>query len=137
MEGYAKFGRITSVQTVARNMTLQTRQLGVRELKEINMDGRVLLDMLQAIQRDHKLRTYSLNSVAYRFLGEQKEDVPYRTIADLQATDEFTRRRLAIYCVKDAYMPMRLLDKLNTLYNLIEMCRVTGIPISYIFSRGQ
>ena len=93
--------------------------------------------MMQVIIRDHKLRSYSLNNVSYHFLAEQKEDVPHNIISDLQNGDEFSRRRLAIYCVKDAYLPLRLLDKLMCLFNLTEMSRVTGVPISYLFSRGQ
>ena len=63
--------------------------------------------------------------------------MPHKIIADLQAQDEFTRRRLAIYCIKDAYLPMKLLDKLMCLFNLTEMARVTGVPINFLFSRGQ
>jgi DNA polymerase delta subunit 1 len=33
---------------------------------------------MQAVQRDHKLSSYSLNSVSAHFLGEQKEDVHHR-----------------------------------------------------------
>jgi DNA polymerase delta subunit 1 len=44
---------------------------------------------------------------------------------------------LAIYCVKDAHLPLRLLDKLMCLFNLTEMARVTGVPLSFLFSRGQ
>lgn len=36
------------------------------------------------VQRDYKLRSYTLNSVSYNFLGEQKEDVDYSIISDLQ-----------------------------------------------------
>ncbi|KAF5177335.1 Dna polymerase, partial [Thalictrum thalictroides] len=48
-----------------------------------------------------------------------------------------TRRRLAVYCLKDAYLPQRLLDKLMYVYNYVEMARVTGVPISFLLSRGQ
>ena len=46
-------------------------------------------------------------------------------------------RRLAVYCVKDAYLPQRLLDKLMFMYNYIEMARVTGVPFDFLLSRGQ
>jgi hypothetical protein len=55
---------------------------------------------LQAIQRDHKLSSYSLNSVSAHFLGEQKEDVHHSIISDLQNGTSKTRRRLAVYCLK-------------------------------------
>lgn len=51
-------------------------------------------------QRDHKLSSYSLNSVSAHFLGEQKEDVHHSAISDLQNGNEETRRRLAVYCLK-------------------------------------
>lgn len=56
--------------------------------------------MLQAIQRDYKLRSYTLNSVSAHFLGEQKEDVHHSIITELQNGNPETRRRLAVYCLK-------------------------------------
>ena len=44
----------------------------------------VLLLLLQILFRDTKLRSYSLNSVCFHFLKEQKEDVPHNIITDLQ-----------------------------------------------------
>lgn len=39
--------------------------------------------------------------------------------------------------VQDAKLPQRLLDKLMLIYNYVEMARVTGVPISFLLSRGQ
>lgn len=89
------------------------------------------------MQREHKLRSYSLNSVCAHFLGEQKEDVHHSVITDLQNGTPESRRRLAVYCLKDAYLPQRLLDKLMCFVNYIEMARVTGVPFNYLLSRGQ
>ena len=60
-----------------KEQTTNIKALGTRENKDVNIEGRVQLDMMQVIIRDHKLRSYSLNSVAFHFLGEQKEDVPW------------------------------------------------------------
>lgn len=87
--------------------------------------------------RDYKLRSYTLNAVSYHFLQEQKEDVHHSVITDLQNGNEQTRRRLAVYCLKDAYLPLRLLDKLMSVVNSVEMARVTGVPITYLLKRGQ
>ena len=48
-----------------------------------------------------------------------------------------SRRRLAVYCLKDAYLPQRLMDKLMCLVNYTEMARVTGVPFNYLLARGQ
>ena len=76
------------------------------------MEGRIQFDILQVIQRDFKLRSYSLNAVSAHFLGEQKEDVHHSIITDLFNGSADDRRRLAVYCLKDAYLPQRLLEKL-------------------------
>lgn len=39
--------------------------------------------------------------------------------------------------MQDAYLPQRLLDKLMYMYNYVEMARVTGVPMSYLLTRGQ
>lgn len=56
---------------------------------------------------------------------------------NFQNGNAFTRRRLAIYCMKDAYLPLKLLQKLMSVINYIEMARVTGVPLDYLLSRGQ
>ena len=58
-------------------------------------------------------------------------------ISDLQNGNAQTRRRLAVYCLKDAYLPLRLLEKLMCVINYMEMARVTGVPLSYLQTRGQ
>lgn len=131
------FGRMKHIKQEIKEATFSSRAYGTRENKVVNIDGRMQLDLLQSIQRDYKLRSYTLNSVSAHFLGEQKEDVQHSIITDLQNGDAETRRRLAVYCLKDAYLPMRLLEKLMALVNYTEMARVTGVPFSYLLSRGQ
>ncbi|KAG2716179.1 hypothetical protein I3843_05G168600 [Carya illinoinensis] len=138
--GIAEFpilGRIRNSRVRVKDTTFSSRQMGTRESKEVTVEGRVQFDLLQAIQRDYKLSSYSLNSVSAHFLSEQKEDVHHSIISDLQNGNAETRRRLAVYCLKDAYLPQRLLDKLMFIYNYVEMARVTGVPISFLLSRGQ
>ncbi|QNP95562.1 DNA polymerase family B-domain-containing protein [Yarrowia lipolytica] len=131
------FGRLTHIQNVLRDSTFSSKAYGTRESKVLNIDGRTQLDLLQFIQREYKLRTYTLNAVSAHFLKEQKEDVHHSIITDLQNGNADTRRRLAVYCLKDAYLPQRLMDKLMCLINYTEMARVTGVPFSFLLSRGQ
>ncbi|KAL7112135.1 hypothetical protein ACP275_05G133300 [Erythranthe tilingii] len=138
--GIAEFpmlGRIRNSSVSIKDTTFSSRQHGTRESKEVTMEGRVQFDLLQAIQRDYKLSSYSLNSVSAHFLNEQKEDVHHSIISDLHNGNSETRKRLAVYCLKDAYLPQRLLDKLMFIYNYVEMARVTGVPLSFLLSRGQ
>jgi DNA polymerase delta subunit 1 len=130
-------GRILNSLTRVKDTTFQSKAQGLRESKEITMEGRVQLDMLQHIQKEHKLSQYSLNSVSLHFLKEQKEDVHWTVMRTLQDGTEETRRRIAVYCLKDCYLPLRLLEKLMCIVNYAEMARVTGVPLSYLCTRGQ
>ncbi|KAL4224603.1 DNA polymerase delta catalytic subunit [Mactra antiquata] len=206
-------GRIKDARSIIKESTIQSKQMGKRENKVINIEGRVQLDLLQILFRDYKLRSYSfnavsfqmlfrdyklrlyslnavsfqilfrdyklrsyslnavsfqilfrdyklrsyslnavsfqilfrdyklrsysLNAVSFHFLQEQKEDVHHSIITDLQNGNDQTRRRLAVYCLKDAVLPIRLLDKLMCVINYMEMARVTGVPLTYLLSRGQ
>lgn len=130
-------GRIRASQTRMRKTKLSSSAFGTHDSAVFSIDGRVVMDMLQVVIRDYKLRSYSLNSVSFEFLGEQKEDVHHSIISDLQAGNEHTRRRLAAYCLKDALLPQRLMDKLLSLTNYMELARVTGIPLDWLLSRGH
>ncbi|KAL1529097.1 hypothetical protein AB1Y20_000057 [Prymnesium parvum] len=130
-------GRLKGIASRMKDKLFQSKQVGTRESKEINIEGRVQFDVLQILQRDAKLASYSLNAVCAHYLGEQKEDVHHSIISDLQSGNAETRRRLAVYCLKDAYLPQRLLQKLMCVVNYVEMARVTGVPLSYLLTRGQ
>lgn len=137
LDKFPYLGRVPSIQTKARSVVLQSQQLGKRENLDINIEGRVQFDLILVLRRDFKLRSYKLNAVSYHFLQEQKEDVHYSIITDLFNGNEQTRRRLAVYCLKDALLPLKLLDKLMCVINYMEMARVTGVPLGYLLTRGQ
>lgn len=127
---FCRLSRVLSTRTVIKSTRFSSKAYGTRENKSAStwrvrepepcarahrgggvpradIDGRVQFDLLQMIQRDYKLSSYSLNSVSAHFLGEQKEDVQHSIITDLFRGTADTRRRLAVYCLKDAYLPQR------------------------------
>ncbi|TFK39414.1 DNA polymerase family B-domain-containing protein [Crucibulum laeve] len=130
-------GKLKKSRTEVKSTHFSSKAYGQRDSKETPLDGRLQLDILQYMQREHKLRSYTLNAVCSQFLGEQKEDVHHSAITELQNGSAESRRRLAVYCLKDAYLPQRLLDKLMCFVNYIEMARVTGVPFNFLLSRGQ
>jgi DNA polymerase family B, exonuclease domain len=46
-----------------RDAQFSSKAYGTHEYKEVTCEGRTQFDLLLAIQRDHKLSSYSLNSV--------------------------------------------------------------------------
>nr|CAD7425003.1 unnamed protein product [Timema monikensis] len=137
VKNFTYLGRIKDIQSVIKEQMFQSKQMGRRENKSVNFEGRVPFDLFLVLVRDYKLRSYTLNSVSFHFLQEQKEDVHHNIITDLQNGNPQTRRRLAVYCLKDAYLPLRLLDKLMCIINYMEMARVTGVSLSSLLTRGQ
>ncbi|KAJ1660187.1 DNA-directed DNA polymerase delta, partial [Coemansia sp. RSA 25] len=123
-------GRAKDVKTAAAEI------YGIYDSKYINMAGRIHFDVIVAMRREYALDSYKLNDVAKEFLGEQKEEVEPADIPRLQNESPETRQRLAEYCLKDAILPQRLVDKLGILIDSMETARVTGVPFNYMFSRG-
>jgi DNA polymerase delta subunit 1 len=91
---------ILGIPSTLKETHFQSKAMGGRTFKELNMDGRLQFDLFTVIQRDYKLRSYTLNSVCAQFLGEQKEDVHFSIITELQNGTAESRRRLAVYCLK-------------------------------------
>ncbi|KAF7178532.1 hypothetical protein CNMCM7691_007231 [Aspergillus felis] len=135
--GFPYWTRLKGMASQATSTNFSSKQMGNRDTKATNTNGRIQLDLLQLVQRDYHLRSYTLNSVSYEFLKEQKEDVHHTMITELFNGTPDSRRRLAVYCLKDAYLPQRLMDKLMCLVNYTEMARVTGVPFNFLLSRGQ
>lgn len=119
------WGRVKGSPAKMRESTFQSAAYGKRNNVETTIEGRVIFDMLPYMQRNHKLSSYTLNSVCAEFLGQQKEDVHHSIISTLQNGTDEDRHRLAVYCLKDAVLPQRLMDKLNVLVNFVEMARVS------------
>ncbi|KFA63216.1 hypothetical protein S40285_04923 [Stachybotrys chlorohalonatus IBT 40285] len=137
VDGFDRWARLPNLHCKPTDSKFSSKQMGNRDTKTTKIMGRLQLDLLQLIQRDHHLRSYTLNSVCSHFLGEQKEDVHHTMITELFNGTPESRRRLALYCLKDAYLPQKLMDKLSCLENYTEMARVTGVPFNYLLARGQ
>lgn len=137
LAGFSQWGRIRNSKAKMRDTVFQSAAYGRRSNVETTIEGRVIFDMLDYMRKNHKLSSYSLNSVCAEYLGQQKEDVHHSIISDLQNGSDEDRHRLAVYCLKDALLPQRLMDKLSVLVNYVEMARVTGVPMSFLISRGQ
>ncbi|CAM9492035.1 unnamed protein product, partial [Phaeothamnion confervicola] len=137
LERFSEWGRLRGVKSRMKDTTFQSSAYGKRENVETSIDGRVMFDMMPYMFRNHKLSSYSLNSVSAEFLGQQKEDVHHSIISDLQNGSNEDRRRLAVYCLKDAQLPLLLMRKLSVMVNYVEMARVTGVPLNYLLTRGQ
>ncbi len=134
---FMKIGRFVDHRSKYVEKELSSSALGDNLLKYIDMEGRVLIDIMKVVQRDHKLDSYKLDNVANHFMKMNKHDVHPSDIFRLQKGSSADRCVIASYCVQDCALCNHLMMKLEILANNIGMSNVCNVPLSYIFMRGQ
>jgi DNA polymerase delta subunit 1 len=133
----APLGRFSNIENPYKEVNLSSSALGDNVLKYIDVQGRILIDLMKVVQRDHRLDTYKLDAVAHHFLGLNKNDVSPKDVFRLQRGDAKDRAVIAEYCVQDCVLCNQLATKLDTLSNNAGMANVCSVPLSFIFMRGQ
>lgn len=113
------FGRDLNSKSTIKKTTFKSRGQGLRETKETHINGRIIQDVYRVVHQDYLLGHYTLAHVSSVFLDDTKGDVPYNTLKDLQAGSKASRKKIAIYCLKDCELPLRLLEKLKTLQEIL------------------
>jgi DNA polymerase elongation subunit (family B) len=130
--------RLSEYAATFRESRLSSSALGDNLMRYIDMPGRTLIDMMKVVQRDHKLDSYKLDTVASHFMGMNKLDVSPQEIFDLYRTGAADNiAKIADYCVQDCALCNKLVMKLETMASNIGMANVCSVPLSYIFMRGQ
>lgn len=134
---FMRLTRFNGAASQYKEMRLSSSALGDNILRYITMDGRVIIDLMKVVQRDHKLDSYRLDAVASHFLGQNKHDVSPQDIFRLQDGSNDDRCMIARYCLQDCALCNHLVIKLDVLSGNIGMANVCWAPLSYIFMRGQ
>ncbi|KAJ7143540.1 ribonuclease H-like domain-containing protein, partial [Mycena crocata] len=110
LPGFSCLGRLKGCSKVAPRLNEQ------RAWKDAPiLAGRLQIDIFQyVVEKDVRdglpPRSYKLENISQDFLEEKKEDLNFRVINKLQAGSDDDRKKLAVYCLKDTYLPLRLLD---------------------------
>jgi len=133
----SKLGRVRGRVCPFVTKMLSSSALGDNLLKYWDIEGRVVIDLMKLVQRDHRLDSYKLDNVAQHFLGDRKDDVSPHEIFKLHLGDADDRARIARYCVQDCELLNRLCVKLEVIANNAGMANVCCVPLSWIFMRGQ
>lgn len=99
--------------------------------------GRVIVDMYLYFKR-MKLDKYSLDFVSAKFIGEGKNDMPYKEMADaFLSEDHAALRKVAQYCVQDSVLVMKLFEKVQMWIDVCEISKITRCGIEDIYTRGE
>lgn len=68
---FSRLSRVTNEPSKWVEQNLSSAALGTNILKYYKMTGRVIIDLMKVIQRDHKLSSYKLDYVASYFIREE------------------------------------------------------------------
>lgn len=141
-------GQISKLHT----HTWKSSGAGFNSINYLMMDGRISIDMLLIVRRDYKFEKYTLDVVAKELLGASKHDVTPQQM--FQTFDEMKRAQghgdpidlarakekmtaVTRYCIQDAELVTRLMDKMNVWIGLVELSSILGVEIMDIFTKGQ
>jgi len=136
--GFFNLGKLRDTESELVIKKLSSSALGDNLLKLLPMPGRFIFDMFHEVKKGYKLDSYKLDNVSKLYLGDQKIDMaPKEMFARYREGDPVKLREVAEYCIKDTLLPHRLMKKLCTLLNLVEMAKATWVPANFLVERGQ
>jgi DNA polymerase delta subunit 1 len=136
--GFYQMGKLHDTESHLLHKKLSSSALGDNFLKLLPMPGRFIFDLFHEVKKGYKLDSYKLNEVSKLYLGDQKIDMsPKEMFARYKEEDPVKLGEVAEYCIKDTLLPHRLMKKLCTLLNLLEMAKATWVPLCFLVERGQ
>ena len=135
---FFNLGKLKDTESELVIKKLSSSALGDNLLKLLPMSGRFIFDMFHEVKKGYKLDSYKLDNVSKLYLGDQKIDMaPKEMFARYREEDPVKLREVAEYCIKDTLLPHKLMKKLCTLLNLVEMAKATWVPATFLVERGQ
>lgn len=115
-----------------------------QSFKYIEMDGRIIIDLITYTRREYKFPNYKLDTIAHHFLNSTKDPITAKDIfkgyeLGMTKTKEGDLKlgEIGKYCVKDSVLVKELFDLFDTWIGLTEMSSVCYVPCSYLYSKGQ
>ncbi len=105
----------------------------------LSSPGVMTLDLLQIFRKELKLESYSLANVSKKYLddGETKIDLKPSELFLKFTQGAPERAEIATYCVRDVELPLKLMRRLSTLENTMQMANAVCCPIDFLQNRGQ
>lgn len=107
--------------------------------KDSTIIGRASIDTMVMFKSDttKRERSYGLGALSQKYLGSGKDDVGYKMITPLWKTSNATRRRLALYNMKDTQLTFGLFVKFSMLYDTVQSSRITRVMPHTLLKSGQ
>ena len=136
-EDFGYLDRIIVSKCKHEKKELSSSALGSNDLFIISMIGRCNLDIFHWIKAREKLQSYKLDNVCEHFLGERKIEMDYKELFKLAQGTGKDIALVAVYCIKDCWLLIALILRLQIITANVEMSRVCFTPMEALVTRGQ
>lgn len=135
---FLQMGRLKNVPDVFTEKTFTSSAYGTTVYRRLTIQGRINFDIIIFIKKEYKRKKYTLNSVATDYIGEQKKEMDYKDMfKHFKSSDPERIKLVAEYCIQDASLPQKIVDKLLIFQTNIAMSNVCHVSIKYLIERGQ
>lgn len=147
--GLFEYGRVRGELSECREKYGGSRAHGNRETSEVQMCGRVQLDLYQWATEEWKLNT-SLNKVGaavYEKASESdpslkkedfvKLDLPFYVLHEKYVATSKDRGDIAEYCAVDTQVPLRVVDVKQVFLSVFEISRLSTITADEVINKKQ
>jgi DNA polymerase delta subunit 1 len=134
-----KLPRLDGVLSEYTEKTLESAAYGFNKFDIVTTPGVGQMDLLHWFRKNTKLDKYTLDFVSETYLAEKKREVSVYQIFKWSGPEGTPSERalVADYCVQDTNLPLRLMENRCMLPNLVEMSRVTYVPLTWLITRGE
>ena len=134
-----ELGRIRGQLSKPREESFGNKARGKSSVWRAHIPGRVQFDLYVCCSSDmgYKPRSFRLDDVARDLLQEGKTGLKYAQIPEKHWGTAETRHELDEYCDADAALPFKLERERTYLLRYVELARVTGVPMSFLLTKGQ
>jgi len=130
-------GRIDKEPAYLTSKEWRSGAYGYQSINILVMEGRISIDLLPIVRRDHKLDKYTLDHVCKHFLGKGKHDVSALEMFQIYESYQKTKSpesiadltRVMAYCIQDSELVIDLFVKLNVWVGLVELSNIVGTKV--------
>lgn len=153
MGEFDKMGCLIGRSCVKDKISWGSSGAGKNDFTYLKVDGRIFIDLLPYIKRNHKLPNYRLETVCDEFLKTNKDPVKPKEIfkawrkwnasyadpenSELRKQVRADLARIGKYCCHDGFLCILLFEKLCVWADLTESATVCQVNIFDMFARGQ
>jgi len=119
-------------------MGLTERSIGGRDACLLMLPGILQYDPMYHLRSENRFDSYKLDSVASQVTGANKVDLPPHELFRLHREGTSSgQASIALYCAVDCELPLKIMEKLALLPNVIALSNATRTAAQAILTNGQ